>query len=132
MSSIRIAVLLACLAGSAYGQRTQPSSESTDGSVLYKAYCTVCHGIDAKGDGPMARNLRVKPPDLTRLAALNGGTFPMVRVRRLISGDEELQSGHGTKEMPLWGPIFSRVAWDRDLRLLRIDNIAKYLAGMQK
>jgi hypothetical protein len=26
-----------------------------------------------------------------------------------ISGEEQLPSGHGTSEMPVWGPIFSHV-----------------------
>src|ERR1700690_3282385 len=40
------------------------------------------------------------------------GTFPLKRIARIISGEEQLSSGHGTREMPVWGPFFSRVDID--------------------
>jgi mono/diheme cytochrome c family protein len=114
----------------------KPSEEthlisSLAGSDLYQAYCAVCHGNNAKGDGPMGRNLKVAPPDLTRIAKRNGGTFPKQRIEQILSGETELAAGHGTREMPLWGPIFSRIAWDQDLGRVRIDNVAKYLEQLQ-
>jgi mono/diheme cytochrome c family protein len=104
---------------------------SLEGSDLYQAYCAVCHGNDAKGGGPMARALRVPPSDLTRIAVHSGGIFPTQRVERIISGESEVATGHGTREMPLWGPVFSQVAWDQDLGRVRIDNLAKYLEKLQ-
>ena len=103
---------------------------SIEGPALYRAYCAVCHGRDATGKGPMALALKSPPPDLTRIAERNGGIFPMARVERIIAGEEPLSS-HGTREMPLWGPIFSRVDRDQDLGLVRIDNLTRYLMGMQ-
>ena len=50
-----------------------PLISSIQGPALSKAYCASCHGTDAKGDGPMAKSLKVKPADLTRIAARNGG-----------------------------------------------------------
>ena len=66
----------------------QPLIVSIRGDNLYGMYCASCHGEDAKGHGPMAKWLKVPPPDLTRIAARNGGTFPLERVDRIISGDE--------------------------------------------
>jgi mono/diheme cytochrome c family protein len=108
-----------------------PLINSIQGPALSKAYCASCHGADAKGDGPMAKSLKVKPPDLTRIAARNGGTFPLMRIERIISGEEQLPSGHGTSEMPVWGPIFSHVDRDQDLGRVRIDNLARYLRDIQ-
>ena len=109
--------LLGCNSGKA--QKLPPDDaravESLDGSVLYKAYCSSCHGTDARGGGPMAKSLKVPPPDLTRIYIRNGGTFPLKRIARIISGEEQLPSGHGTREMPVWGPFFSRVENDQDL-----------------
>lgn len=105
--------------------------DSIQGPNLYKAYCAVCHGPNAKGDGPMAMFLKTQPSDLTRISAKNGGTFPLARVRRVISGEEALPGGHGTRMMPIWGPIFSQVAWDQDLGRVRIDNLARYLETLQ-
>jgi mono/diheme cytochrome c family protein len=37
------------------------------GRIPYRQYCAVCHGRDGKGQGEMAKLLKVKPADLTRL-----------------------------------------------------------------
>ena len=105
--------------------------DSIQGPALYRAYCAVCHGTDAKGSGPMAKALKKAPGDLTHIAARNGGEFPLARVRNVISGEEVLSSGHGTREMPVWGPIFSQVGPDQDLGRVRIDNLARYLESLQ-
>jgi mono/diheme cytochrome c family protein len=108
-----------------------PLINSIQGPALSKAYCASCHGTDGKGDGPMAQSLKVKPSDLTRIAARNGGTFPLMRIERIISGEELPPTGHGTNEMPVWGPIFSHVERDQDLGRVRIDNLARYLRDLQ-
>jgi mono/diheme cytochrome c family protein len=120
-------------AGSVRGSETgeQALTESIRGDNLYKAYCASCHGDDAKGKGPMAAWLKVQPADLTRIGARNGGKFPLERVDRIISGEEALPGGHGTRAMPVWGPVFSRVTRDQDLGRLRIDNLARYLRDIQ-
>lgn len=79
----------------------------------------------------MTRWLTITSPDLTRISMRNGGTFPMVRVQRIISGEASTTPGHGTREMPVWGPVFSQVASDQDLRLMRVYNVAKYLESIQ-
>jgi mono/diheme cytochrome c family protein len=109
----------------------QPLIGSIRGDNLYKTYCASCHGEDATGNGPMAAWLKVQPSDLTRIAARNGGKFPLVRVDRIISGEETLPSGHGTRAMPVWGPVFSQVTRDQDLGRVRIDNLARYLRDIQ-
>ena len=128
--------LLVILLSSAQTQKTQPPEathliNSIQGPALYTAYCAVCHGKDGKGEGPMAKSLKVAPQDLTRISMRNGGKFPMARIQRIISGEEPLAAGHGTREMPLWGPIFSQIAWDQDLGRVRVDNVARYIEGMQ-
>ena len=105
--------------------------DSIQGPALFNAYCAVCHGKDGKGGGAMAGSLKVKPADLTRIALRNGGKFPMARVQRIISGEEPLPASHGPREMPVWGPIFSQIAWDQDLGRVRIDNLARYIEQMQ-
>ena len=104
---------------------------SVDGAALFKAYCAVCHGIDGKGDGPLATSLKAAPSDLTRIAVRNGGVYPSARMGRIISGEEPIASGHGTRDMPVWGPIFSQIAWDQDLGRIRIHNLADYISTLQ-
>ena len=106
-------------------------SDSFRGPELFKAYCTTCHGKDGKGGGPMATSLRIAPADLTRIAARNGGTFPFLQVQKIISGEQQFPTTHGTREMPVWGPIFSEVSWDQDLGRVRIYSLAMYLETIQ-
>ena len=101
---------------------------SIQGPALYKTYCAACHGPEAKGNGPVASTLKIPPADLTRISARNGGTFPLMRIRRVISGEEE-RRGHGA--MPAWGPVFSEIGRDQDLGRVRIDNLARYLRDQQ-
>ena len=54
----------------------------------------------------MAPALKATVPDLTVIAKNNGGKFPVARVRRIIMGEGMIAS-HGSREMPVWGPIFS-------------------------
>jgi mono/diheme cytochrome c family protein len=125
----------ACISAFAQNQKAQPPDTtrliaSIQGPALYKAYCAVCHGTDGRGDGPMAKSLKVPVADLTRIAMRNRGTFPRMRVERIISG-EDIPSGHGARAMPLWGPVFSQVEADQDLGRVRVDNLARFIEGMQ-
>jgi mono/diheme cytochrome c family protein len=97
---------------------------------LFRAYCAPCHGSDAKGHGPAAAALKTKVADLTVLAKNNGGQFPSNRVRSTIMGEKGLAS-HGSREMPIWGPIFHQVESDVDRGNVRLENLMKYLESIQ-
>ena len=73
------------------------------GAQLFHDHCAACHGLDARGAGPMRPILNVPAPDLTRLAMDRGG-FPHLDVARKIDGRDPLVS-HGS-DMPVWGPYF--------------------------
>lgn len=104
---------------------------SLQGSDLYRAYCASCHGTDARGNGPAAPALIARVPDLTTIAKRNGGIFPNARIERLISGEDAV-TAHGSREMPIWGPIFHRVEEDRDFGRVRLHNLTKYLETIQQ
>jgi len=104
---------------------------SVEGSALFRAYCAACHGSEARGDGPAASSLRGPVPDLTRISKRNGGRYPLVRVQKIISGEGVITSPHGSREMPVWGPIFSQIGWDQDLGNVRIYNLSRYLETLQ-
>lgn len=72
------------------------------GADLYRHHCAACHGLGGHGDGPVAANLSVRVPDLTRIANRHGGTFPEEDVRRIIDG-RTIRLAHGTRAMPVWG-----------------------------
>lgn len=104
---------------------------SVKGPDLFRAHCAACHGEDARGSGPMASALKAKVPDLTVLTKNNGGQFPAASVRRMIAGDEIVTS-HGSREMPIWGPIFHKIESDQDFGNVRLENLVKYLASIQQ
>jgi mono/diheme cytochrome c family protein len=133
-----LALTIACIAFAQAGKQTQPAAQeqftplirSVKGPDLFQAYCASCHGLDAKGTGPAASALKAKVPDLTVLARRNRGQFPAARVRQVILGDEIVAS-HGSREMPIWGPIFHQVEEDRDFGNVRMTNLVKYLESIQ-
>jgi hypothetical protein len=74
--------------------------------------------------------LKIKVPDLTLLAKNNQGQLPVARVRQMISGDNVV-AAHGSREMPMWGPIFHQVEFDMDWGNVRLANLIKYLESIQ-
>jgi mono/diheme cytochrome c family protein len=76
-----------------------------NGQQLYAELCASCHGPAARGDGPVADSLKVRPPDLTTIGARHGGAFPAEQVRDMIDGRAAVPA-HGTREMPVWGYEF--------------------------
>ena len=96
-----MAGLVAVCAVGAAAQDPDPAA----GQALFAAHCAQCHGADATGNGPMAEILAVPTPDLTQLAARNGGVFPMEAVARQIDGRAPVLAHGGT--MPIFGPFLS-------------------------
>jgi mono/diheme cytochrome c family protein len=102
-----------------------------DGARIFRNYCASCHGVNGSGDGPVAPALKTKVPLLTTLARRNHGVFPTARVRHIIGGDED-HAAHGSREMPVWGPIFHQLENDQDLGYVRLQNITEYLVSIQQ
>jgi mono/diheme cytochrome c family protein len=106
---------------------TSPSS----GKEMYDSYCASCHGVDGKGDGPAAPALKAVPTNLTTLAVKNSGTFPAAHVATKIQGGAMIPA-HGSKEMPVWGPIFMTMGGHSTAQVeLRIRNLTNYLESIQ-
>ena len=104
---------------------------STDGAEVFKAYCAVCHGAGGKGDGPAAKALKTPPADLTTITKRHG-SFPSKTIEQTILADNEpVLLAHGTREMPIWGPIFRQAAGDRDVATMATANLLKYLESLQ-
>jgi len=103
--------------------------------------CAACHGTGGKGDGPMARAMKIQPPDLTRIAERNGGTFPDALIFGTISG-LDMPISHGTRDMPVWGDLFIGEALGESVSIEesqkaaaqvteRIRRLVKYLESIQ-
>ena len=105
-------------------------TETLNGVDLFKEYCAVCHGSAAKGDGPAAEALKKRPSDLTQLARKNGGSFPELQVMNYIKG-EDVVAAHGSRDMPVWGAIFSQMSSNQDLVHVRTYALLKYIEQLQ-
>ena len=106
-------------------------TDPTAGKEMYNSYCASCHGVDGKGDGPAAPALKAVPTNLTTLALKNGGTFPAAHVATEIQGGA-VTPAHGSKEMPVWGPIFMTIGGHSAAQVqLRIRNLTNYLESIQ-
>jgi mono/diheme cytochrome c family protein len=141
-----IAAILAAFALLAVAQQAQPPTQESEkvikhvpmkatspasGEEMYLNYCAVCHGKDGKGGGPAASALKVPPTDLTTLAAKDGGKYPALHVSSVIRGEANLPA-HGSKEMPVWGPLFWRMSQGHEGEVQqRIANLNSYIESLQ-
>jgi hypothetical protein len=71
------------------------------GKTEYQSSCAACHGVDGKGTGPLAEELKKQPTDLTMMATKNNGVFPINRIYEIIDG--RAIGSHGVRDMPIWG-----------------------------
>jgi mono/diheme cytochrome c family protein len=144
-----LAAILLVSAGLAAWPREQPAgpaaqkkikkgeikgTSASSGQGMFKEYCAVCHGKEAKGDGPAASELKVRPPDLTTLAKRNDGKFPEARVVSILKFGAEAPA-HGQADMPVWGPLFKSLnatgsGGDAQVQQ-RIANLTHYLESLQ-
>jgi mono/diheme cytochrome c family protein len=117
---------------------SRPASNDTEiaaGAALYQTSCAGCHGANAGGNGPITPVIGVRPPDLTRIAARRGGTFPDLEVFRIIDGQADL-SAHGPRHMPVWGyEFFGNDADDEVAHRQaeqKVDRLVAYLRSIQR
>lgn len=80
------------------------------GKIEFQTTCAVCHGDEGRGDGLFSPQLKVKPKDLTKINARNGGIFPFMKMYKIIDGRENTDT-HGSSAMPVWGGRFSAESW---------------------
>ena len=114
----------------ACAQQASPSPSPSSGRELFIAYCGPCHGLDGKGNGPAATAFRKPPADLTLLAQRKHGKFPGAEVAHELHDVRD--APHGSKEMPVWGPILSELSPKGDeMAALRISNIVSYIETLQ-
>lgn len=111
---------------------TAPAPETYPGAALFKTYCASCHGPSAKGDGPLAGQMRIQPPDLTQIAHRNKGKWDGAKVARMIDGREPVK-GHGGPDMPVWGDVFktSRDGYDEESVKGKVRDLMEYLESLQ-
>ena len=133
--------VLFALAGLFLVQLPASGSNAEDehlGEIEYEIACLPCHGMQGKGNGPLARNLTPAPSDLTQITTSNKGIFPFNRVLEVIDGREQV-TAHGTRSMPVWGDRYRVHAEPDENRTLverrarnRIRALAQYVESLQE
>jgi len=128
---VSLVVVLGMMRGTSGAQQEDVAAA---GKLSYRHYCAVCHGLDGKGTGEMAKVLKVKPANLTQLSAKNDGIFPFWDVYRAIDGRKEIW-GHGSRDMPIWGTVLKQEA-DPDIgadlqAYARLLEIVYYIESIQ-
>jgi len=106
------------------------SISDVSGAATFKEYCTACHGLQGKGNGPAASALKVAPADLSEIGKRFGGKFPFAKVKAQIAGDDVI-AAHGSRDMPTWGPLFKAADVSSSIAELRLTNLVKYLEEIQ-
>lgn len=123
------AIALASCETSSYERSVIPYQYS--GVRLYQVFCSSCHGLTGRGDGPVEPLFRGGVPDLTRIAHKNGGVFPTAQVRSAIDGRAQFLA-HGSGTMPVWGFEFNEGGRDsRRHSDEMVDRLVAYLKGLQ-
>ncbi len=128
-----LAVAGVTLAGVLLAGRVDAQSlEAATGAYLFRTYCAACHGTSARGDGPVAGEMRRRPSDLTQIARSHKGVFPTEKVSQMIDGRQPVR-GHGGPGMPVWGDVFTRSVETGDPVIVeaRIKALVTYLESIQ-
>jgi mono/diheme cytochrome c family protein len=105
-----------------------------EGRLLFGIYCSNCHGPAGRGDGPSARSLKPRPPDLTILSRDNDGEFPLARVLLNIDGRSRVP-GHSKGRMPIWGLNLQEADADTNQEGAvrdKIQRLIEYLKSIQR
>jgi len=132
LSGTALWFVLATLAVAQTKVKTVPPQDTSavSGKEMFVQYCASCHGTSGKGDGPAAPALKIKPADLTALAAHNNGKFPAERVSLYIEGADQVEA-HGSREMPVWGKVFKSMSENEHVAKLRVANLTAYVNTLQ-
>lgn len=131
MVLVAAVVMIPCVGQAQEKPKAAATPDATSGKQTYMSYCASCHGEDGRGHGPAAGSLKTPPPDLRTLAMRHDGKFPESYVARVVRLGDPM-NGHGSAEMPVWGPTFSMQANGDEAGVQkRIKKLTDYLASIQ-
>jgi len=121
----------AAMAQDAIKKAPIPMTSASSGKEMFNTYCAVCHGTSGKGDGPASGEFKIPPANLTLLAKNHNGTFPEAYVAEVIQTGPRDAKAHGSKDMPVWGSLFSHLGDEATVKL-RIHNLTAYIGTLQE
>lgn len=98
------------------GGREIAPERLNEGHRLYRNYCASCHGLDGRGGGPAAQQLRVAPRDFSS-AELTRKSTPGAALPTHEDLREAIRAGAPERGMPGW----------EGLRTEDLDALADYV-----
>ena len=131
-------LLLSLLAVSASKAFANPPA-AYEGRRLFVSYCLLCHGTEGKGDGPLAKAMKISPADLTTTVRTRSDTI----LTKIITGEgKQTITGRDrhnllSEAMPEWKNLFSQpqvealIAYLRFLGSKRHDLMGDPEVGMK-
>ena len=99
-----------------------------EGKRLYVSYCQLCHGLNGKGDGALAKAMNIKPADLTTTVRSRSDTI----LTKIITGNgRQTITGRDrhnllSDAMPKWKDVFTASQITALIAYLRFIGSAKH------
>lgn len=115
-------VLAAAIGACALGATAAEQDAVERGNAHYLLFCANCHGVDADGQGPLARVLKITPTDLRNLRGGGGEELVAERVLKAVDQRHEVPNPDGPRM-----PLFSE-----NLEVKTIIEIGEYLKTVQR
>lgn len=98
------------------------AEDQGEGKRLYQTYCTGCHGVSGKGDGPAGKALPVKPADHT-----NAKRMSQYSDEYLITVISKGGASVGkSSQMPAWGAVL------KEAQIQEVSAYIRALSGASK
>ena len=102
-----VGVVMGCLYGVALAKGQPVNNEK--GAAVYRTNCVNCHGVNGKGDGPVAPNLIPPPADLTSQVVQQKNDQQLLK---------SIREGKAGTSMP---------AWKGDLSAQQIEDVMAFV-----
>lgn len=128
---VALGTLALMLGGGAAAQNPCGYAFSVTAKKLFEDHCAACHGLEGKGNGPLAAQQKTPPGDLTAIAKRNNGRFPAERVAEIIREGGGLPGHEQDHIMPVWGKVFNGECGPAFSRRAVIE-LKRYLETLQK
>ena len=99
-----------------------------EGRRLYVSYCQLCHGPGGKGDGPLAKAMKISPADLTTTVRSRSDTI----LKKIITGEgRQTITGRDrhnllSDAMPEWKDVFTESQVNALIAYLRFLGRSKH------
>ncbi len=139
MKAVAFALIFSILPATGVFAETADAPTAYEGRRLYVSYCQLCHGVDGKGAGPLAKAMSISPADLTTTVRSRSDTI----LTKIITGEgRQTITGRDrhnllSESMPEWKSVFDEsevhalIAYLRFLSRTRHDLMGDPEVGMK-